>query len=93
MQLTDGIGGGVYLSTADATFSGVDFDGNAAANGGALYIRNDTLILRTCTFTNNTATNAGPRYVHLGILGQNLFITVDSCTGLTQNEVNNAAAG
>ncbi len=89
----NGIGGGVYLSTADASFRDVLFDGNSAADGGAFYTRNNTLILRYCTFTNNNATNQGPRYVRLGNLGQNLFITVDSCNGLTQNEIDNAAAG
>lgn len=85
-------GGAVYLSTADAIFEDVSFDNNSAASGGAIETRNNTLVLRRCTFLDNVASVQGPRLNRLGVLGQNLFITVDSCTGLTQAEVDNAAA-
>ncbi|HEX9000675.1 MAG TPA: choice-of-anchor Q domain-containing protein, partial [Blastocatellia bacterium] len=59
------IGGGVFLGSANGTFTGSTFSGNTAANrgGGISYETgsaiNMTLTLTNCTVSGNTATGAG----------------------------------
>jgi hypothetical protein len=63
VDLTKGGAMAIYAANS-VTFNNVVFDGNGAADGGALFIRKDSAITTTVeindsTFTNNITTNSG----------------------------------
>ena len=79
----------MYLSTARARFNNVEFDGNSALRGGALYVKSgSTATFYGCSFCENSATILGPVIAYAGILGETVTIWWDSnCTGITANDV------
>jgi hypothetical protein len=57
----DEIGGGAVFAggLSQATFSGCEFHGNSASNGGGLFNRGSDLTVVACVFTQNEATSSG----------------------------------
>jgi len=55
------IGGGAVFAggLAEAVFSGCEFTGNSASNGGAILNRGSTLTVVDCAFEDNAATSTG----------------------------------
>lgn len=80
-----GSGGGVLLSTATSRFDNVEFDGNSAAKGGAVYAKTPMSVsFFGCAFCENSATQLGPVVAYSGTLGLTIDIYWDNnCTGIT----------
>jgi hypothetical protein len=89
-NLADANGGGIYFAGGTAVLTDVAVSGNSAGNWGGGFFAEPTsnVTLTECTFSEtNIAGSGGPKAAYSGVLDTNVFITLNDCTGIDDDDL------